>query len=292
MQYLTNTELALDEDGATMFYRKLTVAQALEAAEEIESSGGISESSIKGGYDFTKTRSLREAINLGRFGWEEGTRQILDPGSVDIDDLTTISVIVHDVEGLECDIAAYNQGLPENMLYIDNMMPSPKLVRVLINLTQHAYVDSGDMLRKASNIFQSFEALRLMGYVLSISGLDYGSPSGYGHKQKRMLYEIPILEEGGMAVPSKLAFTLGHPSFLRRIIFAVNESEPDHVSNAFGYHSGGGYSEPRSSIDTAAINIINPEGDDVVIVDKDDGFERDPKDFLCWLKNRIDSQRE
>jgi|GEM_PF-241774 len=272
-------ELYQHSNGDNLYYRHLEFSETIDMAEAIRRKRDhYSNSSVSGDRRFTGTNNLAEAIKLARLGWEDGISKIekyLD--EIDTDDLFSDAInrpeIFRDVHGTVVDVAGYIQGIPEHMVSLTFEQRPTRAVKLIIAVDQHAYVSQEDMIQKTTSIFLAAEALRRTGYILDITGIDYRSSRGYGHDN--ILYEFPILRPGDYLSSAQLAFMLGHPSFLRRILFAVNETEEEGIRDKFGFKEGYGYGTPQT-LKKATLKKAGTidKGDDSVIyiVDKDDGF--------------------
>ena len=86
------------------------------------------------------------------------------------------------------------------------------------------------------------------------------------HKIYGIEYYIPIIEPGNYLDIDTASFCLAHPSFLRRAMFAVNETEKDKIRKVAGFYSGGGYGVPSkifSKIPPNSFIINKGEGIDL-----------------------------
>ena len=61
-------------------------------------------------------------------------------------------------------------------------------------------------------------------------------------------YHIPVVHPGGFLDIDMAAFCVAHPSFLRRLIFALNEHEAVDLRRKMGFCAGGGYGKPAKLV--------------------------------------------
>lgn len=98
-----------------------------------------------------------------------------------------------------------------------------RLVKIFINVSVSCAVKADDILRRMVNVTTAVNELKQAGYSIGLFAgelVDFKSPAG---NIKRMETSIKIAEWGHPVQDNILAFVGGNPSFLRRVIFAVNE---------------------------------------------------------------------
>jgi len=251
----------------------------------------LGNSSLSGSFSFTGTESLAEAVHLSRYGWPEGTEgvaAVADKLSVDDSLLKSAQRIdtFLDVAGDEPDIDAYLEGSPDNMInYVQDQQNNGKILDLVVNVTQHASVDKKEIENRGAAILVAVEALRSHGYSIGIFAVEQCSPTGYGSYYDKLRYEIPILEPGQAINVDTLAFSLMHPSFLRRLIFAAQEAETDDLRQKFGITVPGGYGMP---ISIKGYEHVRPS----YIIDKDDGLYRSRADAGDFAQKIVEKSLE
>lgn len=292
--YVQNTK---HPNGAPLVYRQLEFHETVDRARQVLNNRDIHHrcASISEGFSFTGTDSLDEAVTLATRGWEEGARgveRLLD--RVDVKEFFARAankpVLYHDFSGSEVDVAGFVQGVPEHMVDLHFSNRPIRSVKIIVGIDQHANVAKDKMLQKASSIFLAAEVLRLTGHIVEVLGIAYTGDYN-GRSNNYTLYEIPILEAGKYISPAQLAFMVGHPSFLRRIIFANNELESEEVRSRMGFYTGGGYGYPHKIKPKVleALGIMSEEEySTTFVIDKDDGFG-DVLDVAKDLLNQVRS---
>jgi hypothetical protein len=223
----------------------------IDRAEEVielapgKQKDGLGCASMKDDANWSGSKSLQEAVRLGRFGWEEGRDKILEirkrlkidsvlPNAKRIDRIM-------DVSGDEPDVALYLMGEPDNMAtLVDSNSTDGRVVRILVNRTASWHIDADDLLRRGVSILIAIETMIRLGYSIELSICDAVS-AGYGSDGSRMEDYIPVLRAGDPVNLDTIAFMLAHPSVLRRLLFATQEMEAVKVRKTFGFHGSGGY---------------------------------------------------
>lgn len=254
-------------------------------AEGVDNLGNAS---LSGEEYFTGTRTLAEAVGLARYGWHEGMDRINQIAeSINIDPSILQSALrvesSFDVSGDEPDIDRFLQGSPDNMVTYSNS-DEARVGRVLdfvINVAQHASVDKQEIENRGAAILASVEALKANGYSIGVFAVEQCEPSGSVHDNKFIRYEIPILEPGQSVNIDTLAFSIMHPSFLRRLIFAANENEPKEIREEFGFRSGGGYGRP---VYIDGYQHARP----AMVIDKDEGLHRSSEDTARFAQKLVE----
>ena len=274
---------------------QLTYVRALDGVHdltEIASNRAASgrddmgNASISGDYHFTGTRSLEEAVELAQWGWPEGVEKIKAIAeAIEIDPALLKSAIkiesYFDVAGDEPDIDRYLQGVPENMVTYPSVQQSHgKVLDLVVNAGQHAHVDKQLIENRGAAVLAAVEALRTHGYSIGVFVVEQCRAS-YGYESAAIRYEIPVLEPGQSVNVDTLAFSIMHPSFLRRLLFAANEIESREIRRKFGFHSGGGYGIPLP------MNTYDP-GRPAYIIDKDDGLYPDQRSTAKFAQKLVE----
>lgn len=214
------------------------------------------------------TADMDEAIELARFGWEEGRRQLLrQVGRVAIDRLVGRRLAVDPApsyNGDEVDVDNFLAGRPDHMVeYPLRYDAGGKQATVLMNCSMAAHVSAERIMRRGAAVLAAIEALRAEGYSLGLT-MTEASRDDWAHTTVE--YHIPVVHPGGFLDMDAAAFCVAHPSFLRRLIFALNEHEPAKLRRAMGFHVGGGYGTPvkmRSELPAHSFVIEQGEGLDL-----------------------------
>jgi hypothetical protein len=230
-------------------------------------------SSINGNYSFTQTESLGESMELLRYGWQEGAqaaRELL--ATIDLNEITEqfpqrfAQTIYYDTSGQEPDLSRFLANDPDNMVnVVPNREKIGSIANILINLSQHAMVGADRMRRRGVVVLGLVEALGRLGYSADVQGYEVSTPSRHNTES---VYEmrIPLLSAGTYPNTDTVAFAISHPSFLRRIMFALEEEEPNNIRRRFGFHDSGGYGVPWD------LEAESYESSDTIHISKDEAL--------------------
>ena len=238
-------------DGYTTHFRQLDsvseMIDAMQHAPEQQEQSGLGAASLRIDEErWSGTRTMDEAIELVRYGWEEGRQRLRQVvGRVAIDQLVGRRPIVEsrlDFAGDEVDIGAYLHGEPEHMVdYQVRQDTHGKQAMMYVNASMSSRVSSERIMQRGGALYAAIEALRTEGYSLGLTMVDSTKNNRFSHYTE---YQIPVVQPGEYLDIDTAVFCLAHPAFSRRGVLALNEHEPNDIRYAMGFMAGGGYGEP------------------------------------------------
>lgn len=172
--------------------------------------------------DFTKTKSLEEALELLKNGWTEGAQKINTKLKEEVPDTATKirQQSVYDIAGGNASVARYLQGVPTNMIRQVRTPVKQKTVNLYANIGFTADVTTKEIIDSCIKTLQeavNYEnaGARVNIYVINVISLTSGN--GY------IAVKIPVKRSTERLNILKLAFPMAHPSMLRRLMFAFRE---------------------------------------------------------------------
>lgn len=238
-------------DGRTMYFRQLDsigeMVDAMQHAPEQQKQSGLRAASLEiDEWRWSDTKTMDEALELARYGWEEGRQHLRQAvGRIALDQLVGRRPIVEsrlDFAGDEVDIGAYLHGEPEHMVdYQVRQDTHGKQAMMYVNASMASRVSSERIMQRGGALYAAIEALRTEGYSLGLTMVDSTQNNRFSHYTE---YQIPVVRPGGYLDIDTAAFCLAHPAFLRRGVFALNEHEPNDLRYSMGFMAGQGYGEP------------------------------------------------
>ena len=186
---------------------------------------------------FTHSKNLAHAISLVE-GWREGEEQVARM-SAPIVDLISSKIerndIVYDVEGMGIDVAKYVEGEPECwQSYVATHVEGQgqRILRLVVNGSTSAGISTDEMIKRGSFITATVDCLERAGFNVEV----WYVMGCLGYSKIHTDIHVKIKESNQPIDLARLAFALGHPSMLRRLLFAVIERTPDsHVEANNGY---------------------------------------------------------
>lgn len=260
-------------DGTTQYFRQLEgIAEVIELAKIIDNSERLFRrgcgSTAEDRNDFTHTKTLTEAIDLCQNGWPEGRQKIKDAlADLDEDGVANLGSQVNydfDVSGDEPDVDRYLAGEPESMIdYFIKPNSKGRNVKLIVSAAQPAFIHADKITRRGVAIAAALESVALAGFGIELEMAERTTSSEYTGTAAE--YRIPVVKAGDYLNLDSLAFALLHPSFLRRMIFALNENETERIRNLMGFWVDRGYGRPAEP-------QLRPDEDTAVIVDRDEGM--------------------
>lgn len=238
-------------DGCTMHLRQLDsiseMIDAMQHASEQQEQSGLRAASLKiDEWRWSDTKTMDEALELARYGWEEGRQHLRQAvGRIALDQLVGRRPIVEsrlDFAGDEVDIGAYLHGEPEHMVdYQVRQDTHGKQAMMYVNASVASNVSSERIMQRGGALYAAIEALRTEGYSLGLTMVDSTKNNRFSHYAE---YQIPVVQPGEYLDIDTAAFCLAHPAFLRRGVLALNEHEPNDIRYSMGFMAGQGYGEP------------------------------------------------
>ena len=199
----------------------------------------------EGDYDFTGTKSFKEAINLCKYGDEELRKYIYEQ-NLKFDNVDTCNKVrrstINDVVGFMPNVPNYVMGVPVNMIRDNRTMINSKILNVYINVAAPWYIDKDDIKKTAAKYVCAINKLEEEGYRCNI----YVGSAGKNGSIKKNLLIVKIKSDKEPMNLAKMAFPLCHPSMLRRLKFKWMEIIPIDF--------GCGYGQPIS--DDNAVNEL------------------------------------
>tara|TARA_R110000772_G_scaffold5454_4_gene19480 strand:+ start:1020 stop:1859 length:840 start_codon:yes stop_codon:yes gene_type:complete len=194
-------------------------------------------SSNEGGYDFSQTNNMAEAMKILREGSPDILNGLKDATKHAIADLkkelhTQPDTYICDVEGLFFDVAKVIEGEPE-CWYRESWDKARKpRIYVPINGTYNAGFDSKKAIKNASKVIALVKALEDKGIEVELDMMFLSSGMTYDGKNGFSSIRVKGYDENFNY--AKLSGML-HPAFFRRLNFRESELQaPDDLSGGYG----------------------------------------------------------
>jgi hypothetical protein len=220
------------------------MAEAVAYCQQPRQTGAGNSSDRAGEISFFGTPNLSAALALATNGWKEGAdkaAKALASRRVATGEKTSRrrSVTRYDVSGDDCDVARFCAGDVENMTENRRVMVRGKTVRrVNVALNFSFGVSGQTIMNYAVAVCAAVNRIEAGGqrvelWVKKSIGSERNGPAVF-------VMEIRVKEAGSRMHPAALAFACGHPSFYRRLLFALVERFPARAvtkisANKYGY---------------------------------------------------------
>ena len=150
---------------------------------------------------------------------------------------------VRDVSGGFVDMDRFLMGDPECMVesWLDEDTKQGKAIKVLVNCVASWDVSASKLIKRGAAIIAAVEAVIASGMNVELwvgESVNRGWRGGDGEHAVEM---VCVKEYNDLIDPDVLAYTVAHPTMLRRICFYLNEQRPPEQIKNFGFTSSGGY---------------------------------------------------
>lgn len=184
--------------------------------------------SLGEGYNFTRTHSYKEAMELAKYGWTEGTNNIKDYQIKVFKKLGTNARSlspIYDVVGEFPDIGQYLNGEPEHLIrFEEGENKHKKLIKILVNTCCSGGVDTDTILNRGIVITSLIDILENINYRVELT-VGY---VGWGYDDTKIISNTIITKNFEEVLNlERLSFILMHPSFFRRLGFRAIELDID-----------------------------------------------------------------
>jgi hypothetical protein len=247
------------------------VGDLLRVAQSPTSMPDAMRTSIRGTEKFTGTRTLQDAIDLARRGWDGGIRQI-EAFKAEIEKLTRGLVPVpqpepHMSRG-RVSVSRAISGQPKAFIRrVDHgrtrnaMMP--KIVNLVYNASVSGSIGSDVVLRRGAAMIVACQTLERRNIRCGIEIVFATTPSARAARWPdqhpdgpSIEYRLRIKHHNEHVSVDKLAFFMGHTATLRRLLFALLEHNDDATRKQFRIgRDNGNYGYPAETDDRGHIYI-------------------------------------
>jgi hypothetical protein len=126
----------------------------------------------------------------------------------------------YDVIGQSLDIASYLTGEPECWLTEEPIRkPCGKVMRLSIEIGASACIPAQSLANRGQAVIALVNSLELAGHSVEVTIVR----SWFNAKEENYKFLIPVKHAGQALDMKRLQFMLGHPAFLRRLMFGLSE---------------------------------------------------------------------
>jgi hypothetical protein len=233
---------------------------------------------------FFASKDWAEAFGYASQGWPAGAAKAAEI-SQEIQDVLGHLIeqerISYDVEGATFDVARLCQGEPEHWATFTPTLvegTGRRYVAITVSMGASCIVGADEIERRGAAISSLILLLERAGIRVQLTAGFY-SEGARGH-----LLDVEVLLKGyGDSLDiDRMAFVLGHPSSLRRILFAIMESR--NPTERAALHVGNGYGVVRDKADKAGIDLYlaAPQGGD--------SPWESVESATAWVKEQLEAQ--
>lgn len=192
-------------------------------------------SSVNGSEEFTKTESFEKATELLKNGCDDISKKLTEKLKVGKMDVKTMEAAknIYDVQGFQCCVPLYLQGVPTNMIAKKNVKVKQKVITITKSISYSGYVKAEKIIEESIKALQIVKKIESQGIRCNLN------ISLATEKCGRMIgCKVRIKNANEKLNISKLSFCMVHPSMLRRIFFRYIEVNPNVTEDfTHGYGS-------------------------------------------------------
>jgi|GEM_PF-3064940 hypothetical protein len=212
--------------------RHMSVLDALDHATSARAWPAMSCHSIRvGNDDFYGTPTRDTAFEIARLGWAEGRKLVSKARAQMPKASARVNVMEWDVAGAYPDPARAAAGAPDCMVNNGDLVECPtQVIRVVVSVSTPCTTPLNEFVNRGAAILSAIEAAELCGYPVEVEVEETSHTMGQGFS-----CSIVLKHAGHPADLDSLAFFLIHPSSLRRVFFALLETEHERIAMQIGY---------------------------------------------------------
>lgn len=226
--------------------------------------------------------SFVKAMEMAQYGWRVN-RDLIDADVEDalmhIEDrlnahLDAAFNETYDVSGGYVDVGRYLMGEPECMVeqWVEEAPKRGKVLKVVNMVTASAGVNEKVLRERGRGVAAAVDVLHRLGFSVELWCGEAVS-AGWDNSRAVSVEMVKIKEASDPLDWDAVMFGIGHPTFLRKFVFSLNESRPSEQRARFGFKVMGGYGGPCSLPESIA------EGFDVVL-EAQTGNRFDKNEFI------------
>ena len=196
------------------------------------------------------TKNIKEAYELLRSGWVDKSKELEQKLNSRIQKEAAPVMhqrSVYDVVGGNCSVPRYLQGVPTSMIRQVRQPVKEKVVTVNFCCSFAARVKAEEITERAIDCLSYVKKLEDTGTRVNVNVVWATTKPN-----ERFAWVVPVKKSSERLSIAKLAFTLCHPSMLRRIMFCCLERDTDVPEN---FVTGYGTPAYKETLDEMFPNI-------------------------------------
>jgi hypothetical protein len=241
------------------------------------------ESRKKGGRDWRGTDSWEETMNLVKYGWPEGRKNLTKAINIFIQEqrYSLNPFLSLDVCGAFPNVPRYVAGDPTHMFnYVREIKGSVKVINLIAYVTSSASVSGQEKINWGAALVSIIDNLETTGYSINMLWVSASKPSR-GYDGPNVILSYDLKPAGTYLDYDKLSFWLINPSTLRRIELSFKERLEIERWYGDGYGIPFEASELRNYFDEDYIILNGSKGANSV----EKGYEMIQGDFNAHFEN-------
>lgn len=193
-----------------------------------------------------------------------------------------------DVAGSEVDIARFMSGVPESMVESQplRIASAGRAVRIAIPICYSCSVSKEQILRRGAAVVALAYVLQQAKHPLEIWA-GYATYDRHGKDRVALMARVQRADEPFDA--GRVMYALAHPSMLRRLGFAVADTQPEEIRDQFGFNAGGGYGKGAYGFALQESDLDETVGTTIIVPDNDRGMTWTTEQSVAWIEEQLAS---
>lgn len=249
-----------------MLIREYTLEEALKLAAQPRDNSGLNCSSRDGSNDDWGGGSFSKALDLATNGYKAGAARLNER-------LRTMPPRIREAQrprpvwgpsGSSVDLGRFVAGEPDNMISVVRARRASPVLRIGIERAVSSITSTETIEATGASVLAVVERLRAAGvqseiwatFTQSVSPIATSQIPAQGDDV--MQIRVLIQQAGRPIDMDRLAFWVMHPAALRRIAFAIEETEPVEIRKHFGFDHGYGYCPMGKAYNDGSFDEVAP----------------------------------
>lgn len=177
------------------------------------------------------------ATYLLTHGWDSAAKQMAEKVKLTkgISSPARTTKPVYGVVGAQASVPRYLQGIPTNMVSRQTTYSKQKVITITKGISYSGNKSSDFIMRESVKALELIQSLETSGQRVRLNVMVAATTSG-----KSVICKVCVKQPDERLNISKMAFTLAHPSMLRRFFFRWMETDPFvefDIGDGYGYPS-------------------------------------------------------
>lgn len=181
-----------------------------------------------GDFKFTGTESFGEAADLMRNGWTSKAVELNEKLKEEnvLRDIGNEYKQLFDVQGFQCSVPRYLQGVPTNMISKKKVPIKQKIVTITKSISYPSRISKNTIEKECITTLALVKKLEAKGMRVNVN-IMLASETNVDRKKEQIYVKVRVKSANERLNPIKMAFPMVHPSMLRRMFFRFIEVCPE-----------------------------------------------------------------
>ena len=193
--------------------------------------------SVKEDSSFSKTKTFDEAVELMINGCDDISKKLTNKLNMRVKlQNGTKNKNVYDVQGYQCCVPLYLQGVPTNMIARKSVPIKQKVITLVKSIGYTFLTTADEIIEESLKALEIIKKIESQGVRCNLDVLV--ALKKEATEDNAIVVRIRVKKSNEKLNISKLAFVMVHPSMLRRLIFRFIEVYPNITDGYLGGYGG------------------------------------------------------